>query len=283
MIAVASGPAATDHKGRTLADPGVDGNHETPGVIKPSEPTLRVIEPDILFQDDWLVAIHKPAGLLVHRSLIDRRETRFALQLVRDRIGRRVYPVHRLDKPTSGALLFALDPETARRLTAAFTGGAVQKTYLAVVRGHTEEAGVVDYALREELDRMTDALADPGKAAQPAVTPWTRLATVELPHAVGRYPTARYSLLRLIPETGRKHQIRRHMKHIFHPVLGDTTHGHGRHNRFFRERLDSHRLLLAATGLTLTHPHTDAPLVIEAPLQADFRQVLDRLGWEACA
>ncbi|MBD3620159.1 MAG: tRNA pseudouridine(65) synthase TruC [Chromatiales bacterium] len=246
-------------------------------------PTTPVTEPDILFQDDWLVAVHKPAGLLVHRSLIDRRETRFALQLVRDRIGRRVYPVHRLDKPTSGALLFALDPETARRLTAAFTAGAVQKTYLAVVRGHTPEAGVIDYALREEQDRMTDALADPDKAAQPAVTPWRRLATVELPHAVGRYPTARYSLLRLTPETGRKHQIRRHMKHIFHPVVGDTTHGDGRHNRFFREQLDSHRLLLAATGLALAHPHTGAPLAIEAPLAADFRQVLDRLGWEACA
>lgn len=246
-------------------------------------PTTPVTEPDILFQDDWLVAVHKPAGLLVHRSLIDRRETRFALQLVRDRIGRRVYPVHRLDKPTSGALLFALDPQTARRLTARFTQGAVQKTYLAVVRGHTAEAGVVDYALREELDRMTDALADPDKAAQPAVTAWQRLATVELPHAVGRYPTARYSLLRLEPATGRKHQIRRHMKHIFHPVVGDTTHGDGRHNRFFREQFDAHRLLLAATGLTLAHPHTGAPLAIEAPLEADFRQVLDRLGWEAFA
>ena len=242
---------------------------------------LSLARMEILYQDECMVAVHKPSGLLVHRSLIDRRETRFALQLVRDQIGRRVYPVHRLDKPTSGTLLFALDPETARRLTAQFTAGAVEKTYLAVTRGHTDESGVIDYALREELDRIADARADPDKAPQTAVTHYRRLATVELPHAVGRYATARYSLLALTPRTGRKHQLRRHLKHIFHPIVGDTTHGDGRHNRFFRERLDCHRLLLAATGLALEHPHSGAALSIEAPLAADFRRVLATLGWDA--
>ena len=236
--------------------------------------------PAILFQDDWLVAVNKPAGLLVHRSAVDRAETRFALQLVRDQIGRRVYPVHRLDRPTSGILLLALDAETARRLGGQFSGGAIEKTYLAVVRGYTDTAAVIDYALREQHDAMTDALADPDKAAQAAVTGYRRLATVELPYAVGRYSSARYSLLELKPRTGRKHQIRRHLKHIFHPIIGDTTHGDGRHNRLFRDRLGSHRLLLAATGLEFVHPHSGQRLRIDAPLQADFGRLLVRLGWQ---
>lgn len=234
---------------------------------------------DILYLDDWLVAVHKPAGLLVHRSEIDRHETRYALQLTRDRLGRRVYPVHRLDKPTSGVLVFALDLDMARRMTALFTDGGVEKTYTAVVRGHTDPDGVIDYALVEQLDAMTDAKARPDKPAQTAITHYRRLATNELPYPVGRYPTCRYSWLELSPKTGRKHQIRRHMKHIFHPVVGDTTHGDGRHNQFFREHFETHRLLLAATRLGFVHPATGAGVELTAPLDGGFRAILAGLGW----
>jgi tRNA pseudouridine65 synthase len=234
---------------------------------------------DILYLDDWLVAVHKPAGLLVHRSLIDKHETRFALQLVREHIGRRVYPVHRLDKPTSGILLLALDPAIARELGVQFAGGRVAKTYRAIVRGYTEQAGVIDYALREEPDKLTDALAEADKPPQPAITRYRRLSTVEIPYPVGRYESARYSLVELQPKTGRRHQIRRHMKHIFHPVVGDTTHGDGRHNRFFRDRFGNRRLLLAATELRLVHPCSGEPLAIGAPPAADFRHIADALGW----
>lgn len=234
----------------------------------------------ILYRDDWLVAVHKPSGLLVHRSLIDKRETCFALQRVRDLLGRRVYPVHRLDKPTSGVLLFALDSVTARMLTARFTAGQVYKAYVAIVRGYTLEAGAVEHPLREELDRMTDNVARSDRPPQTAVTLYQRLATVELPHPVGRYNTARYSLIRLCPRTGRKHQLRRHLKHIFHPIVGDTTHGDGRHNRFFRDQLGNQRLLLAATEVRFTHPHSGNALKITATPAADFRRIADALGWE---
>lgn len=237
----------------------------------------------ILYLDDWLVAVHKPSGLLVHRSLIDKRETRFALQEARDQLGQRVYPVHRLDKPTSGVLLFALDPETARRLTAQFTAAEVSKTYCAVARGYAPAAGEIDHPLREEPDRMTDDRAEADKAPRQALTRFRRLASVELPHPVGRYQTARYSLLELSPRTGRRHQLRRHLKHIFHPIVGDTTHGDGRHNRFFRERFGNRRLLLAATAMDLAHPHTGARLRITAPLAADFLRVIDALGWTEAA
>lgn len=232
-----------------------------------------------LYRDEYLIAVNKPAGLLVHRSEIDRHETRFAIQLVRDQIGQRVFPVHRLDKPTSGVLLFALNADVARRMMELFMGDAVSKRYLAVVRGYSDEQGVIDYPLKEELDKMSDSRARQDKPAQAAVTEYRRLATVELPHPVGRYATARYSLLRVTPRTGRKHQIRRHMKHIFHPIVGDTTHGDGRQNRFFREHFHCQRLLLAATELTLSHPITNEPLSIKAPLEDDYQQIIDQLGW----
>jgi len=225
---------------------------------------------EILFQDQHLVAINKPSGLLVHRSLIDSRETRFAIQLTRDQIGQRVYPVHRLDKPTSGVLLFALNSETARILTAQFTAREVKKKYLAIVRGYAPDADNIDYALKEKHDDIADADADHDKAAQTAITHYRCLQRTELPYPVGRYQTARYSLIELTPQTGRRHQLRRHMKHIFHPIVGDTTHGDGKQNQFFRSHFDSHRLLLHARSLELIHPHQQTPLAIHAPLPADF-------------
>lgn len=237
---------------------------------------------DILYRDDNLIAVNKPPGLLVHRSRIDRHERHYAMQLLRDRIGQHVYPLHRLDKPTSGVLLFALDPVSARHMMPLFSDGRISKRYLAIVRGYTEETATIDYPLREELDMMTDADVNPDKAAQTAITCYTRLATVELPVAVGRYATARYSLLSVQPRSGRKHQIRRHMKHIFHPVIGDTTHGDGRHNAFFRRQLGCRRLLLAATEMVFEQPLTRAAVCIRAPLDDEFATVVDSLGWSDC-
>ncbi len=236
---------------------------------------------EILYRDEHVIAVTKPAGLLVHRSGIDRHETRFALQLVRDQIGQRVYPVHRLDKPTSGVLLFALHKEAAARLTAAFTGREVSKRYWAVVRGYTEAELRIDYPLREELDAASDALARQGKSAQAAITECRTLATAELPHPVGRYATCRCSLIEITPLTGRKHQIRRHMKHVFHPIVGDTTHGDGKVNRVFRDHLNCPRLLLAATCLSFPHPSTGEKLTIASPVREGFRALIVRLGWEA--
>jgi len=228
----------------------------------------------ILYQDEYLVAINKPAGLLVHRSMIDRHETQFALQMVRDQIGQRVYPFHRLDKPTSGVLVFALDSNIARQMTEAFSARAMEKEYLAIVRGYTTEKDIIDYPLKEELDKMSDRQANQNKEAQPAITEYQRLATTELPHAVGRYPAARYSLIKVSPKTGRKHQIRRHMKHIFHPIVGDTTHGDGKHNQLFRDAFDCQRLLLHASGLRFSHPVSGEFVSIDAPLDGPFSRIV---------
>ncbi len=233
----------------------------------------------VIYQDNYLVAINKPSGLLVHRSNIDRHETRFALQLLRDQLGQHVYPVHRLDKPTSGVLLFALSSEIARVLSEQFASNNVKKAYLAVVRGYCPEQGTIDHALTEQFDKMTDKRSRRDKPAQQAVTHFKRLATVELPFYVDRYPQSRYSLVEAQPETGRKHQIRRHFKHIAHPIIGDAKHGKGLHNRFFQSQFGCYRLLLACTSMTLTHPVSHEVLPLKAELDQSFTDTLEQLGW----
>lgn len=231
----------------------------------------------IIYRDDSLIAIHKPAGLLVHRSVLDRHETRFALQMLRDQIGQPVYPVHRLDKGTSGVLLFALGREVGRLLSGQFERGEVSKRYVAVVRGYPPESGEIDHPLARMADEHAGIAST--AAAQQALTRYRRLATVELPHRVDRYPSSRYALLELEPLTGRWHQLRRHMKHISHPIIGDATHGKGRHNRLFQTLFGHQRLLLAATGMRLAHPLSGQTLRLQAVLAADFSEVIGRLGW----
>lgn len=233
----------------------------------------------VLYRDDYLVAVHKPSGLLVHRTVLDRHETRFAVQILRDQIGQHVHPVHRLDRGTSGVLLFALDRDIGRDLSAQFETQRVEKTYLAIVRGHPDAAGVIDHPLTRQYDdyefRNVAADAEP----QSAITRFRRLATIELPHRVDRYPTSRYALLELSPETGRRHQLRRHLKHVAHPIIGDATYGKGRHNRLFQELFGCHRLLLACLEMRLAHPVSGKPLTLTAPLADDFASVIQALGW----
>lgn len=215
-----------------------------------------------------MVAIDKPESLLVHRSRLSHDHV-FALQLLRDQIGRRVNPVHRLDRATSGVLLFALSSEIAGALASLFATRNVRKTYLAVVRGLVDETGVIDHPLRE------DGQTEPKEA----VTSYTRLADVELPFTVDKYPTARYSLVQVRPHTGRTHQIRRHFKHISHHLVGDTTYGRGEHNRFFREQYGVYRLLLHAGELALDHPVTGQPLVIRSPVPGEMSDLFRTFGW----
>ena len=224
----------------------------------------------ILYRDEWLVAVDKPSGLLVHKSRISHDHV-VALQLVRDQVGRFVYPVHRLDRPTSGVLLFALDSNTAARIKDTWHDGGVRKRYLAVVRGHTEESGTIDWPLRQDRD------SSPAEA----VTRYRRMATAEIDIAVEPHPTSRYSLLEVIPITGRMPQIRKHCKHISHPVVGDTQHGDSRHNRMFRDRFAVERMLLFAQSLRLEHPHSGSELEITAELPDVFIHVFHRLGWES--
>lgn len=237
-------------------------------------------EIEILYEDEHLVAIHKPAGLLVHRSYLARRELFFAMQLTRDLVGCHVFPVHRLDRPTSGVLLFAKSSEVANALCEQFASHTIEKQYLALVRGNMHESGILDYALKVELDELGDKNADPNKAAQEAVTAYEPLLNTEIPYPSGRYPTSRFALVRLSPKTGRKHQLRRHMAHLRHPIVGDTTHGDGKQNAFFREHFGINRLWLIAKKLSFTHPVTQVRLSIETELEPEWETVFAELGWD---
>lgn len=217
---------------------------------------------EILFQDEWLCAINKPPGIMVHRSSIGTDRV-FVMHRLRDQLGRHVWPVHRLDRATSGVLLFALDPDTARQLGQTFMDRRVDKAYRAVVRGWTDEGGVIDHPLARHKQ------AEPREAR----TSYRRLASCELPIPVGGFEAARYALIEAMPETGRRHQIRRHFKHISHHLIGDTTYGDGRHNRLFRQHLRCHRMLLHASRLSLDHPWEGRRLKLTAPLEAEFARV----------
>jgi len=233
----------------------------------------------ILYQDKYLVVIDKPAGLFVHRSFMDKDEKYFALQLLRDQLGQYVYPVHRLDKPTSGVLIFALSSEIARMLNKAFSNQNINKTYYALVRGHLNGEGVIDYALKEKLDKLGDKFVNKNKAAQSAQTFYQTLYTTTLPIVVGKYPTVRYSLVKLQPKTGRRHQIRRHLAHLRHPIIGDINYGDNKQNPFFIEYFGFKRLMLMAKAISFVHPITQQWLTINATFDTQWQQVFKQLHW----
>jgi tRNA pseudouridine65 synthase len=212
------------------------------------------LAPSILYRSTALVAVDKPSGLAVHRG--QSRDPVHALELVRDTVGSYVYPVHRLDRATSGVLVFALSDDAARVLGAAFAGGSVEKRYLALVRGNPPDRAVVDHPLSQ----------DDGKPPQAALTEvFTR----------ARY--GRYALVEAAPKTGRTHQIRRHLKHLSCPIIGDVRYGKGEHNRLFRTKFGLHRLALHATSLTLVDPATRESVTIRAPLPAELARTLGAL------
>jgi len=222
----------------------------------------------VLYRDARCAVINKPAGLMAHASGLARGEDDFLLHRLRDQFVTKVHLIHRLDRATSGCVLVAFDAEAASVLGKAFMGRDVGKDYLAVCRGWPEAEFTVDH----DLD------GGPGKPEKkPAVTVFRCLGTAELPVASAEHPTSRYALLQCTPVTGRFRQIRRHLKHVSHHLIGDTSHGDGRHNRAFR-MLGVHRMLLHAWRLRFPHPESGEMLTFTAPLDAEFCKALAVLG-----
>ncbi|WP_413668839.1 pseudouridine synthase [Mucilaginibacter sp. Mucisp86] len=223
---------------------------------------------EIIYRDEHLIAINKPHGLLVHRSPIAADASEFALQLLRDQIGIKVNPVHRIDRKTGGILLFAFNKEVEIAMQKAFMENRVSKKYLAIVRGHTPDMEDIDYPLRKENGTLQDAF-----------TTYTTLKRAELDIALGKHPTSRYSLIEAVPTTGRMHQLRKHLSHIFHPIIGDRTHGCNKQNKLFLEQWEMTTMLLHASQLSFTHPVTNDVVKIEAQLQPEFTRVMEIMGW----
>jgi tRNA pseudouridine65 synthase len=223
---------------------------------------------DIVYQDDHLIAINKPHGLLVHRSSIANDAKEFALQLVRDQIARWVSPVHRLDRKTGGLLLFAFEKDVEIAMHKQFQEGFVSKKYIAVVRGYAPDQLDIDYPLMKENGTMQDAF-----------TSFVTLKRAELDIPLGNHPTSRYSLVEASPTTGRMHQLRKHFAHIFHPIIGDRKHGCNKQNRFFKQEWEMTTMLLHASELKFNHPVTGAEVLLKAPLQEEFIRVMNLMNW----
>jgi len=223
---------------------------------------------EIIFRDEHLIAINKPHDLLVHRSPIAAEVEVFALQLLRDQVGQKVYPVHRIDRKTSGVLLFAFDKAVEIEMQKQFMDNRVGKRYLTVLRGHTPDDGEIDYPIRKENGTLQEAL-----------TAYHTLKRAELDVPFGKHSTSRYSLVEATPKTGRMHQLRKHFAHIFHPIIGDRTHGCNKQNKLFKEKWEMTTMLLHASELTFNHPVNGEIVTIEASLQPEFLRVMDLMGW----
>lgn len=219
---------------------------------------------EIIYQDENLIAINKPHGLLVHQSSIARDATEFALQLLRDQVGKHVSPVHRLDRKTSGILLFAFDKVSEIAMHQQFMNAETDKRYLAVLRGFTPDTMDIDYPLAKENGTLQDAF-----------TSFITLQRADVAVAFGKHPTSRYSLVEATPKTGRMHQLRRHFSHILHPIIGDRTHGCNKQNKFFKEQWGMTTMLLHASELAFVHPITEERIHLKAGLHDEFKRVMD--------
>lgn len=234
----------------------------------------------IIYQDEHLVAVDKPSGLFVHRSFMDKYEIFFALQLVRDLVGQYVYPLHRLDRPTSGVLLFALSEQVARLMGQKFTERDIKKTYYAMVRGHLLGEGEVDYPLKEKLDKLGDKMVSQDKEPQSALTLYKSIAQATLPIPLGKYDSVRYSFVKLKPKTGRRHQIRRHLAHLRYPIIGDINYGDNKQNPFFGQHFGFKRLMLHAYQLSFEHPITNEPVNITAEFDEHWNNLFEQFNWQ---
>lgn len=223
---------------------------------------------EILYQDENYVIINKPHGLLVHRTKIAEEQDEFAVQILRDQIGQKVFPVHRLDRKTAGVLVFALHSEATKLLAQQFTERTTEKTYWAIVRGFSPEKGIIDKSLKSEKGNL-----------QIAETHYATLSTYTLNIPMGKYPTCRYSLVKIKPTTGRMHQIRRHFNHINHPIIGDYRHGDYRHNQLFIKEFDQNFMYLHAKELTFLHPYKNQQITIQADFQLPFQKMIQQFGW----
>ena len=225
------------------------------------------MELEIIYQDKFLIAINKPHGLLVHRSKIARDVDVFALQLLRDQIGQKVYPSHRLDRKTSGVLLFALNEETDKKMKLLFAENLTKKVYYTIVRGFVDGSGEIDYPLTREDGRV-----------QEAQTLFEAVEKTEVNVPLGKFETSRYSYVKVMPKTGRMHQIRKHFAHIFHPIIGDRPHGCNKQNKLFKNKWGMDTMMLHAHSLSFQHPETGEQVLIKADFSEEFKRVKDILS-----
>ena len=224
-------------------------------------------ELEIVYEDDFLIAINKPAGLLVHRTKLALDAEEFALQLLRNQVGYQVFPIHRLDRKTSGVLLFAKHPDFVHPFQLTLQETSTQKRYVAIVRGFFPKEILVDHALINEKGKE-----------QNAITEFRLLKQVEIPLAFGKFETSRYSLIEAFPKTGRMHQIRKHLNHLRHPIIGDRPHGCNKQNKLFLKEFNLSKMLLHAESIELKHPFSNDVMKMNAEFPEHYVEMMELLG-----
>lgn len=232
---------------------------------------------DILYLDDHLVVINKPSGLLVHRTQLASQETDAVVQRLNQQLGKWVYPVHRLDRGTSGALVLTFSSETAKHLSDQFSQASVNKSYLCIVRGHPEVQATIDIPLAKLNENKGKSRFKIEGTEKNAITHYRCLQTFLLNQPVSKYTTTRCALVEVKTEQGRKHQIRRHFKHIRYPLIGDTRYGCRHHNKLFRALALPQRLMLHAQTLSFIHPVNLELISCNADLPESFKHTLNYL------
>jgi len=228
-------------------------------------------ELEIIYRDENLIAINKPHGLLVHRSEYSGVADEYAVQKLRNMLDQKVHPCHRIDRKTGGVLLFSFNTDYNRLMQQQFAANEIKKKYLAVVRGFTEDSGIIDYPLTNESGKT-----------QEAITEYKTLQRAELDVPFGKFETSRYSLVEVTPQTGRMHQIRKHFAHILHPIIGDRPHGCNKQNRMFKEKFNLTTMMLHALELEFIHPQSKEKIKIIADLHPEFIRIMNLMGWDLC-
>jgi len=224
---------------------------------------------DILYEDKYLVAINKPHGLLVHPSGKADEDRETAMYLLKEQLDKWIYVTHRLDSKTAGVILFAVNAKVQKKINHQFEKRLTKKVYYAIVRGYTDDADTIDYALTNTKGKT-----------QEAITHYETIVRTEIDVPLGEHETSRYSLVKLMPETGRYHQIRKHLAHIDHPIIGDRPHGCNKQNRMFKKVFNSMTMFLHARSLKFYHPREEKDIEIKAPLQPEFKNMLTTLAFD---
>ncbi len=223
---------------------------------------------DVIHEDDQIVVINKPNNLAIHRSKLVRNTKEFAVDIIRKQTDRILNPVHRLDRKTSGIMVFSDCQDTLNALRVQFEDRLIQKTYLAIVRGYIDDEGIVEKPLLNDKGQL-----------QEAITNYECLEKTELNIPLGPHPTSRYSLVRLYPKTGRQHQLRKHLNHLRHPIIGDRPHGCNKQNRFFKQNWGIENMMLHAREISFEHPATKKKMTLRAPLSSSFMHCTETLNF----
>lgn len=227
---------------------------------------------DLNYEDEYVIAVNKPNNVLVHHAKHSRNvsDELSLLQIIENQLNYKVYPIHRLDRKTSGIILLAKQKKFVSEFQALFTENSIQKTYYGIVRGFSPETKTIDSPVKGR-----DA-----KIHKEALTNLKTLNNITLEIPVKPYDTSRYSLVELSPKTGRMHQLRVHMNKISHPLLGDPKYGDKNHNLMFEMQFNCSKLFLHAGKLKFQHPFSKEALNLNANFPEDWIMLFHKFSWK---